>query len=555
MRQHPLKNYQFKPAFLMASLATAALQLSSPLMGSAFASHETNTKFIEPPIASYADLKNAIIQNRLKSVDALMSYVRTNSQDSLDRFTLAFASRSLHAASFRYPRLIAFGKDHGSELNADHTLLNPKLDSDYNNLVFAVSGDPESKRSRIIEVMEFIPAENRFEFHEITFPENGLEGVSFTENAQSCLTCHGMNPKPIWDAYTLWPGLYGGEQHTFDGQTKEFKLFQDFKAQSSLISPYKHLDQQAVSSVFSLDNLKSPFPEVSVQLESKNHRRVIQEFIDNPSKRNGRFALAMALGACDENQLISILGYDINEGKSLLKLESDYVGERLSAYDIDLAKRSRQMHGLPLPTEKEYGPYPVEKEVAMMQFVLRHFNSHLRDWTLSLLMDSAELSTGGRYFFFPVLEEFRKVVRYDPDFGLFLASTEGRKPYDRLRPEVCQDLENKHQRINGNAAKVQYVPSSWVSHAETTDANSIIIRCATCHASEKFSREVPQYPLLDSSKMKELLTVKEKALAAKFLDRISSNDPNTRMPPAPHRALTSGEKEAFRAYLDALLMH
>jgi hypothetical protein len=29
------------------------------------------------------------------------------------------------------------------------------------------------------------------------------------ENARMCLSCHRQDPRPIWEAYPIWPGIYG----------------------------------------------------------------------------------------------------------------------------------------------------------------------------------------------------------------------------------------------------------------------------------------------------------------------------------------------------------
>jgi hypothetical protein len=57
-------------------------------------------------------------------------------------------------------------------------------------------------------MMQYREVGRRFEFREIEFPED-KDAVVSEANPKLCLTCHGQDPRPNWEAYATWPGAYG----------------------------------------------------------------------------------------------------------------------------------------------------------------------------------------------------------------------------------------------------------------------------------------------------------------------------------------------------------
>ncbi len=109
------------------------------------------------------------------------------------RYLLVFESRSLQGATFRDPRVLLYSED----------------------LRFIVSfnGDPATRGHGILETMEFDDARRAFRLHEISFPEGATGPVVSEANPPRCVRCHGSDPRPLWDTYPTWPGVYGERDH------------------------------------------------------------------------------------------------------------------------------------------------------------------------------------------------------------------------------------------------------------------------------------------------------------------------------------------------------
>lgn len=99
-------------------------------------------------------------------------------------------SNSLQGASLRYPRAISIARDGKS--------------------VMAFSGHESLKHSNAVEFYQFIESGKRFEFFEVIFDKGA--GELSKRNPQLCLTCHGKDPRPIWEPYPVWTGAFAAER-------------------------------------------------------------------------------------------------------------------------------------------------------------------------------------------------------------------------------------------------------------------------------------------------------------------------------------------------------
>jgi hypothetical protein len=145
---------------------------------------------------AYEDIVALIQGQNLTSVEqvlpALPEELRSN-------YTLMHDSRSLQSASVDAPRAILFGAD--------------------GRLTCAFAGDPANPGFDSLECFQFREEQRAFDFRQIRFPTaaNGLTQVVFSGSNQSadgktkCTSCHGADPRPNWDSYSVWPGAYGAD--------------------------------------------------------------------------------------------------------------------------------------------------------------------------------------------------------------------------------------------------------------------------------------------------------------------------------------------------------
>lgn len=150
-------------------------------------------------LLTYEDLTSFIKGNNIKSIDELLDKMPPNYSRN---FTAMFKSNSLQSASWKNPRIIMTG---------------PTA-----SLTVAISTDPQDPHYNSLETMEFVEKENRFVLREIKFTS---EGVAYSEaNPKRCLSCHGADPAPIWEAYADWPGAIRGDDDGKGTDEEEQKL-------------------------------------------------------------------------------------------------------------------------------------------------------------------------------------------------------------------------------------------------------------------------------------------------------------------------------------------
>lgn len=89
-----------------------------------------------------------------------------------------------------------------------------------------------------VELIETDRNTYEFKFSEILFTADGVE---FRRNPQSCKSCHGLDPKPIWNPYDLWPHALG----SVAGQLEfgaERAIYQNFVSRQSRLAIGEYLN-------------------------------------------------------------------------------------------------------------------------------------------------------------------------------------------------------------------------------------------------------------------------------------------------------------------------
>lgn len=171
----------------------------------------------------YEDLVDLIREEGITSLEQVLPKLP---DEFLYSYTLVYHSRSLHGASYDFPRAILFGN-------------NAKL-------IITFNGKEDHGRYNDLEIMQFRDDERAFELRSITFDN----GVVFSEkNPVSCLGCHGTSPRPIWSSYeysedegvTHWPGFYGSIHDAPRLVTEEEKGFRSFRERAAEHPRYRHL--------------------------------------------------------------------------------------------------------------------------------------------------------------------------------------------------------------------------------------------------------------------------------------------------------------------------
>lgn len=187
---------------------------------------------------AYAQMPSEAIKTALaKPVMNLDSYLRLieeknpkTVEEALDllppefraKYVIMYDSKSLQGASKENPRIIIRGS---AAAGYDDSFL----------LTF--NGSSSQERGNAIELMQFRKGSNKFEMREVTF--NGSGHTTSDPNPGDCVKCHSADPRPIWEAYLLWPGALGGDDDSL--HTSEKTILEDLEKNRSAHSRYSKL--------------------------------------------------------------------------------------------------------------------------------------------------------------------------------------------------------------------------------------------------------------------------------------------------------------------------
>ncbi|MGE3973920.1 MAG: hypothetical protein AB7F59_05265 [Bdellovibrionales bacterium] len=195
---------------------------------------------------TYRELTTLIQSQNVKTVDALIPLLPAVLRQN---HVLVHGSRSRQTSSLMAPRVILFTKF------ADFRPHHPT-----SGLALAFNGGGEAMADHSVEVIEYNPQVRGFELHEITFDKAGVQAPQFSgTNPSRCLMCHRADPRPNWDSYPFWPGVYGSI-HTPPALPRlsigqeEINQYLQFKADTSEHPRYKSLNLPADIKQLALNN-------------------------------------------------------------------------------------------------------------------------------------------------------------------------------------------------------------------------------------------------------------------------------------------------------------
>jgi hypothetical protein len=232
-----------------------------------------------PAPFTFEKLKLAMTEvcpEKLKKVEDVIAILPVTMKTN---YTLLYHSRGIQKASFSHPRAILFGQDA--------------------RFVVAFNGDPKLAGYDSLEGYQFNESKKTFEYFDINF--SGSKPTISKMNPSACLMCHRESPRPNWDHWSLWPGVYRGDQEAL--YPKERKLFATYTKIKNKHARYKHLMQPSFSPVKTAfgnysqgENINFEF---DVLVKTLVAEKVANEMKTKPCLKPFRYALLGAL-SCRE---------------------------------------------------------------------------------------------------------------------------------------------------------------------------------------------------------------------------------------------------------------
>ncbi len=148
-----------------------------------------------------------ISDNNIKSVDELLKQLPEGLRS---QFSLVYDTRNAaQFASKEKPRVILFSPD--------------------GKFYLTFAGSPDVKGGNTVEMISQ-RANGTYSFSNIVF-ENGI--ATHNRNPAACVACHGKEPRPIWDGYPKWPGVYGSDHDVLRLDKSDFRHADDAKFESN----------------------------------------------------------------------------------------------------------------------------------------------------------------------------------------------------------------------------------------------------------------------------------------------------------------------------------
>jgi hypothetical protein len=160
---------------------------------------------------SFDNLVDLIRDEKISKIGDLLGRLSTLYPAYLTHHTLSYESLSLQDGSYVHPRAIVFGESA--------------------RMVISFNGDSNQRGYSGLETMTFSEKKG-YQFREIVFAgepqaeataEEQEEAKNIVDlqlpratvsqsNPGKCLQCHSSeNPRPIWQPYFIWPGMYGSD--------------------------------------------------------------------------------------------------------------------------------------------------------------------------------------------------------------------------------------------------------------------------------------------------------------------------------------------------------
>jgi hypothetical protein len=501
---------------------------------------------------SYEALREFVVSNRIRSIDELLPCLPA---DVRRDFTLVYGSRSpeRYSASPSHPRVILFGPDA--------------------HLLMAFTGDPGKPFFDRLQLIEFRNEGSRFFFAEASFPGSGPP--IFQESPVACTTCHGDDGRPIWDAYDLWPGVYGSSHDLLHPGSRERRYYEAFLARGRHESRYRWLDWTKNSPVPPYhDDIMTWDPDVfpnlrlSKLLARYNAKRIARSIEQSPRYESEKYRIVRGLLGCEP------LGVPLNL--------SDEVSRSLRQSFAAKVRRNRDF-GPTQDLDVEYYAGGSARALRVAQLL----DVNPDDWSLALEKKAFDFQDGDATLDdFLLTEIFRSLAASRPEIRRFMrvidegaskqnalvldggASARYRyKGYDAIftglggallrsqaRP-ACELLQNGNTRNNPAEAATLATAAAEPSPSTEPQAdevpapdsgNPLQRYCGNCHSGEKPTST--RFPLDDETAMRRLLRSNPR-IAHDFMVRVASSGKD-RMPPRP--PLTEPERTEIQDFIQSL---
>jgi cytochrome c553 len=466
---------------------------------------------------------------RHPAIDSLADLLPLLDDDLRGNFTLVYASRSPERdIDPRHPRVVLFGRDA--------------------RLVLAFTGDPAGASRDVVQVMHYRAATRRFELEQFVLPAAARRSPALARAAETngrpdpmaCRRCHDADPRPIFDSYRVWPGVYGSRRDRLATGSAELASYQGFIA--GLADPrsvYRSLRFPRGSPVspYALDAAGTPADDFApnlrfgIALSELARARTARRLEATPNYARYRDKLLAGLLGCEP---LPIADADRTRVRSTIVAEDRAKLDRAGVTDASERGELRMAELLHA------------NNVAELDFTARVLDTSLADATMALepgaLSQFDGLLSGDveqRDFYFKedlLYELLHALAATDAQLAPYVAP----RDYELLgRHGSRLDLARALEACPLLAARARDV--AWPALPAPPPA--VALRCVRCHEPDG---EGPPIPFASPARLRALLAA-QPLLAAAITTRTSPRAAHAM--PLDGPPLTEAERAQLTAYV------
>lgn len=472
-------------------------------------------------------LRSTIASLPNPTIETLLPALKKQDPDIFNNYILLYGSRSLQESSPENPRALLVSKQA--------------------ELIISFNGHNNQKGFNDLEVMFFDKIENKFNFQEFSFREGKVKASSL--NPAKCLACHqspnrvGVDPRPNWEAYNVWPGVYGSVAHHSDvtdsANGPRYNAFLAGQKQNEEKWAKEFFEK--ILPVHDRYSLLVPFSKSTYN--NKDYYYFSGHLV-NFSKAPNRTPtlLTQSLAVLNGRRLARMMQTDYGS------IHESYKYAILAAtkcFELALPEHVKQWHKNKLAEKNiPWHPSVDQKHVAKLEdaidFIFNAYGVDTADWT-------TDFNTNG---------QFAHSQKYGIPAGTGVNNNAYTKGFQEVwnLPEFyedddCESLKAKSLAVLNEKFKpepINILPE--FSEIATAKSQSLLNRCIECHVTLSIG---PFIPFDDTVALKEALNKNDGALRKKIQYRLGPF-PAFRDAMPPQGYVYPGQKAEVLEYINSL---
>ena len=163
----------------------------------------------------WSDIQN----NKITKVEDALAILPN---EYLLHYGLVYDGKGVQESAQQFPRAVLFGND--------------------GHMILTFNGSSDLGGYNEIEMTEFKSETGRYEYSFILFSDDQKAAPTRSAaNPARCLSCHGQNPRTIFDEYPTWNGLYGSQHDQIAPGSAEMAGYRTYLKETTTNSRYSKL--------------------------------------------------------------------------------------------------------------------------------------------------------------------------------------------------------------------------------------------------------------------------------------------------------------------------